>query len=286
MEVSQSDFSKTCGCSSYRSCLNCEVGKSAMPYNSIKNISNPTFYGLCVWCNEIFKMEAFECDLVFMSCEQHCDRDRLNVKGVCVVPEFISEEEEREIVESIDGKPWKQSQSGRRKQDYGPSANFKKQKIKIGRFTGFPYWMKKLLDKFSKMDLCSDFVCVELCNLEYRNAFGSAIEPHIDDEWLWGERLITLNYLSDTFLTLLPNNFRQMKATPVIRIPLLRRSALVLFAESRYQWQHAVFREDISDRRVASTLRELGKPVLNSPSFSSLNSLLFDIALKFDGEPC
>lgn len=46
-----------------------------------------------------------------------------------------------------------------------------------------------------------DFKPVELCNLDYSPARGSGIDPHRDDSWLWGERLVTLNLLSHTVLT-------------------------------------------------------------------------------------
>ncbi len=39
--------------------------------------------------------------------------------------DFVSEEEEEKLVESIGKEEWRESQSGRRKLDYGPQANFK-----------------------------------------------------------------------------------------------------------------------------------------------------------------
>ena len=39
---------------------------------------------------------------------------------------------------------------------------------------------------------------MELCNLWYDPQRGAAIDPHKDDAWLWGERLVTLNLLTDT----------------------------------------------------------------------------------------
>lgn len=46
-----------------------------------------------------------------------------------------------------------------------------------------------------------DFFPVELCNLEYVPERGSAIVPHLDDSWLWGERLVLLNLESETKMT-------------------------------------------------------------------------------------
>ena len=44
--------------------------------------------------------------------------------------------------------PWSISQSGRRKQNYGPRANFKKRKAKVGAFQGFPMPTKFIQDRF------------------------------------------------------------------------------------------------------------------------------------------
>jgi alkylated DNA repair protein alkB family protein 4 len=45
----------------------------------------------------------------------------------------------------------------------------------------------------------------------------------------------------------------------VIRVPLPRRSLLVLTGELRYQWEHAILRKDINTRRIVIAYRELVK---------------------------
>ena len=52
-----------------------------------------------------------------------------------------------------------------------------------------------------EVDALTDFVPVELCNLDYTPERGAHIEEHCDDSWLWGERLVTLNLLSPVLLT-------------------------------------------------------------------------------------
>ena len=42
---------------------------------------------------------------------------------------------------------------------------------------------------------------VEQCHLDYSPDRGSAIDPHRDDTWLWGEQLVTVNLLADSVLT-------------------------------------------------------------------------------------
>ncbi|CAH2074526.1 unnamed protein product, partial [Iphiclides podalirius] len=48
----------------------------------------------------------------------------------------------------------------------------------------------------------------------------------------------------------------------IIRVPLIRRSVLVLYGEARYHWEHFVLREDIISRRVCIAYREFTPPYL------------------------
>ncbi|XP_073472757.1 alpha-ketoglutarate-dependent dioxygenase alkB homolog 4 [Aquarana catesbeiana] len=122
--------------------------------------------------------------------------------GVCLIEDFVTEDEEREMVHTMDLDDWRLSQSGRRKQDFGPKVNFKKQKIKVGSFTGLPNFSKVLWERMKTHLVLEGFLPVEQCNLDYNSDRGSAIDSHYDDSWLWGERLVSLNLLSDTVLTM------------------------------------------------------------------------------------
>ena len=45
------------------------------------------------------------------------------------------------------------------------------------------------------------FQSIEVNVLSYEESKGSNIASHFDDFWLWGERIIGLNLLSDTVMT-------------------------------------------------------------------------------------
>lgn len=166
--------------------------------------------------------------------------------------DFLTEEEELNLVSAIDGTPWVDSQSGRRKQDFGPKVNFKRKKVKSDAFHGFPSYCGYILERLRLVSILSTFRPVEMCNLEYEPSKGAAIDPHFDDSWLWGERLITLNLLSETRYTMTrPGTDTQ------ILIALPRRSLIVLFSDARYEWMHSIARDDITSRRIGITIREL-----------------------------
>jgi hypothetical protein len=42
---------------------------------------------------------------------------------------------------------------------------------------------------------------VEVNVLEYDQERGSNIAPHMDDLWLWGERIFGINLLAETVIT-------------------------------------------------------------------------------------
>ena len=163
-------------------------------------------------------------------------------------------------------------------QDYGPQVNFKKKKLKVGGFNGLPPFSKFFVERMwnSNLEILSDFQPVELCNLEYTPARGSSIDPHIDDKWLWGRRLITLNLLSPSTLTF-SNNATE------ISIPMPRRSLIIVSGSARYDWKHAIKRQDITSRRIAITLRELSSNFVKGSSQEEIGSVIQEKALTFQG---
>ncbi len=47
-----------------------------------------------------------------------------------------------------------------------------------------------------------------------------------------------------------------------IRVPLPRRSLLIMHGEARYEWEHCVLRQDIQSRRIVIAYREFTPPFL------------------------
>lgn len=135
--------------------------------------------------------------------------------------------------------------------------------------------------------LLADFHPVEQCNLEYSPERGSAIDPHLDDSWLWGERLVTLNLLSDTIITMsIDQGCGDMDRGEIrVAVNIPRRSLFVMYGEARHQWKHAIYREHIHSRRVCSTFRELTDEFLTGGEQEKLGSELLDVASNFNGVP-
>uniref|UniRef100_A0A8D0L7U4 AlkB homolog 4, lysine demethylase n=1 Tax=Sphenodon punctatus TaxID=8508 RepID=A0A8D0L7U4_SPHPU len=175
-----------CGCKGIRSCLLCEgPAQAAPPPQKNDNFVYCPATGLAVGePHSEFAGWAFP------------------FPGVFLLEDFINEDEESKMVQLMDRDDWKLSQSGRRKQDYGPKVNFKKHKLKAGGFLGLPSFSQELVKRMEAYSVLEGFFPVEQCNLDYLPERGSAINPHFDDEWLWGERLVSLNLLSRTVLSM------------------------------------------------------------------------------------
>ena len=254
-----------CGCSGLRSCLICESYRSD-PFLSaqtalVEDDGDSRTFTFCAECGTKAWL-----NLPHHSSHTAADETRcIIIRGIDLFEEVISPEEEADIVAKMDASDWVNSQSGRRKQDYGPRVNFKKKKLNSGSFKGLPAYVRGVWERMQQdLKVLSNFMPIELCNLEYDQSRGSSIDPHFDDFWVWGERLVTLNYLSDTTLTLTRPQGTECDALREVevRIRMRRRSLLVLSSDARTEWMHCIKREDIRGRRIATTWRELSPEFL------------------------
>ncbi|KAF2359069.1 Oxoglutarate/iron-dependent dioxygenase, partial [Trinorchestia longiramus] len=370
---------RPCGCKGQRSCLLCEKQHGA--YCAAEPVSDLMKETAVVYCPL--------CDLAWPGwgvddwrTHPHHAGDPVQVEGVKLVLDFVSESEESELLKLLDEVPWDTSQSGRLKQNYGPKCNFKKRKVKLDNFTGYPQFTKFLQDRFQEVELLRDFHTVEQCSLDYTPSRGSSIDPHIDDCWIWGERIPTVSLMSDSVLTLtwyqgrdtrynLPevntyppvvdqagrvrtiaqlekfynrssessdnsknlgnylatsysdkadktsltdgkvhndleetdcSDIKNRKLTVdevsrsssaegeesdrclrVVRLPMPRRSLLVLYGSSRYDYEHRVLRDDVPHRRVCITYRELTPTFLSCGPQADIGS---EILKSFEKRTC
>lgn len=307
---------RPCGCKGCRTCLVCETQYGANDFKLQQTFNRENSYVYCPFCNKAWK--GWDMDLY----KEHPNHsgESVDYPGVKIIMDFINTQEEELLMKNIDEVPWDTSQSGRRKQNFGPKTNFKKRKIVLGNFEGFPLFTKYLQDRFKQVDLLRGYETIEQCSLEYDPSKGASIDPHIDDCWIWGERIVTVNCLSDTVLTMTPylgdnkkynlqdaesyssvvdsdgkvkcdisgeggNVLEECKPNIindiVVRIPMPRRSLLVIYGEPRYHWEHSVLREDIMSRRVCIAYREFTPPYLKGGQRENIGQIVRDKSKEF-----
>lgn len=294
--MGQSD--KSCGCKGANYCLQC----SSDPAAFISESSVSASYIYCPLCKLAWPgwgpIDAWRREHPH---HNHHSGPSLALDGVTVALDVMSEHEERRLLADIDSLPWHQSQSGRRKQNFGPRCNFKRRRLSVAGFAGFPWFGRWLQhDLIGRVPALADFTTIEQCSLEYRAETGACISPHVDDCWVWGERVVSINMLSDSVLTLIPytgtadrynlscagsaysGRFSGDDAAAVaVRIPMPRRSVLVLSGEARYDWLHCVLRDDIADRRVCVALREFTRQFQTGGEQQALGADVMRVAQRF-----
>jgi len=302
---------RDCGCKGFNTCALCEEKFGLTPFDWGDKLKKEdrTFYE--------FSIETQSC----INVENDCDM-LTNFSGIKIIENFVSEDEEAELIKNLDLLPWSVSQSGRRKQNFGPKANFKKRKAKVGSFEGFPKVTKFIQDRFSSVPILEDYKTVEQCSIEYTPETGACIDPHIDDCWIWGERIVQLNLLSSSYLTCAPYSGTKTKynlpdvdtyprvvdsndvvtfnpfkskldsepyvfenaykdADVALKIPLPPRSLLIMHGQARYEWEHAILRSDVHQRRIVIAYRELTPSYLPGGREEATGKNILDMANQF-----
>ncbi|XP_011495694.1 PREDICTED: alpha-ketoglutarate-dependent dioxygenase alkB homolog 4 [Ceratosolen solmsi marchali] len=260
-----------CACKGIRSCLICEKERQVARRDAVADLKQCRNYVYCPDCDKAWP--GWE----MRSYEQHPDHygEPIEFPGTFIKLNFLNQDESKSLIRDLDSLPWEASQSGRRKQNFGPKTNFKRRRLRLGSFHGFPKSTEFVQRRFHDFVELKDFRTVEQCSLEYDPRCGASIDPHIDDCWIWGERIVTVNVLGDSVLTMQPYHGDRRRynldcvdglkseAAPeqdlVVRLPMPEGS---LNIDLKYEWEHSVLREDISSRRVCLAYREFTPPYL------------------------
>ncbi|KAH7719473.1 Protein F09F7.7 a [Aphelenchoides avenae] len=172
--------------------------------------------------------EIAEAAVSSMPSEPPNSQEALVVDGLLLVPDFITEEEESKLVSQIDATEWALSRSGRRKQIHGPKVNFKQKEVDADAFVGLPAYTDFLLNRMRAVsgEKLGSYRPLEVCNMEYSDERLSAISMHQDDMWIWGNRLISLNLVNGSIMTL---ENEAKKALMFVVMP--RRSLLCMYTK-------------------------------------------------------
>ncbi|EDW28469.1 GL18936 [Drosophila persimilis] len=272
---------RPCGCKGVRTCLSCEKDFQIAKPSLQEQFQQLEPWSYCVQCERLYS--GWDTTAVQADHQQHDKAKGLLMPGVLVQEQFLSKDEGSQLMTELDALRWDISQSGRRKQNFGPKTNFKKRKLQVGTFAGFPKSTEYVQRRFDEVPLLRNFQTIEQCSLEYEPSKGASIDPHVDDCWIWGERVVTVNCLGDAVLTLtvyeeqqagkynldlvaayenelleplLPEERLSAYKGKVLRIPMPNLSLIVLYGPARYQFEHSVLREDVVERRVCIAYRE------------------------------
>lgn len=165
------------------------------------------------------------------------------MSGINIIKDFISEEQEKELITKIDQQEWLDIYA-RRVQHYGYLYEYRTRGLKKLP-GGIPSWLiPKGLDTY----LSPEQIIVN----EYLS--GQGISPHTDAA-CFGPVIASLSMGADTIMT-----FEGNMVSADMKLP--RRSLLVLSGNGRYKYKHSINHK--GDKRVSITYRTLTSGITTS----------------------
>lgn len=218
-------------------------------------------FSCCPVCLSVFAIER-----LLRSCDDHVNIEPVEwgINGLFVFENVLSESEEAALTHFLDDPSpfpaWKESQSGRRKQDYGPRRNFKKKKVKPAEMPMMPAAFKPVFSAIAcEVEKCTGapFHVAEVSALEYTEGNLSNFDPHVDDTWLWGDRIAGLNLDSESAMTFVNPEGE------CCDVFFPRRSFFLMSGDCRYKWMHGIRPNHVHGRRISLTFRELSAEILS-----------------------
>ncbi|MBP1853085.1 alpha-ketoglutarate-dependent dioxygenase AlkB [Rhizobium halophytocola] len=181
--------------------------------------------------------------------------------GASYLPEMLSVDDERHLVEQLDQMPWSRDLK-RRVQHFGYRYDYRARSIAEAAHLGLlPDWLQSLAARLVADGLFETLPDQVIAN-EYRP--GQGIGAHVDCIPCFDDTIVSISLLSACEMV-----FRDLQGPARTALILRPRSALVLKGEARYRWTHAIAprKSDPIDggrvlrkRRVSLTFRHVLKP--------------------------
>jgi alkylated DNA repair dioxygenase AlkB len=148
------------------------------------------------------------------------------------VPNFVTPDEESELLTCVDGAPWRHDLK-RRVQHYGYRYDYRARTVTPDDWLGdLPTWLNPVVEKIAAAGGFARRPDQVIVN-EYQP--GQGISAHIDCEPCFGDTIASLSLGSDAVM-----RFSRPDGAEAIDLPLQTRSLVVLSGDARYRWRHAI----------------------------------------------
>lgn len=182
-----------------------------------------------------------------------------SIPGLVVKPRYISDRDERRLLDMIGRQPWL-TDLKRRVQHYGYRYDYRARQVNADSYLGpLPDWLVTLADRLHA-DSHAPAVPDQVVINEYEP--GQGIAPHVDCVPCFGDTVLSLSLGSVCVMEF----SRKTGDGQLIKVPLLLEpgSLVVMRGPARYDWRHGIpprkadrldGRIYIRDRRVSVTFR-------------------------------
>ena len=186
------------------------------------------------------------------------EADSIEISGLTYVPEYISFEEQNQLIHAIDQQEWSMKLK-RRVQHYGYRYDYKNGSLASANYLGaLPDWAEHIANRLFN-DKLTEKAFDQLIINEYQP--GQGIISHVDCVPCFGNTIISLSLGSPCVM-----DFTHSQTQQKISLLLSPGSLVVMHREARYLWQHGIAprkkdkykgTEITRTRRISMTFREV-----------------------------
>lgn len=179
------------------------------------------------------------------------------ISGLKLYTDFISEEEEKELLRLIDLQEWNTSLS-RRTQHYSYEYDYTNKTALTKAEYDIPAWCDFLIDRLISKNLLKVKPDQLIVN-EY--LAGQGIFPHTDNTKSFADGIVSISLNSGILMDFLKSSSNESR-----EIYLQPRSAIVMTGDCRYNWRHGIAKRKFDkvngvkvarQRRVSLTFRKM-----------------------------
>ncbi len=152
------------------------------------------------------------------------------IKGLALIENYLSVEEEIQLMRCIDKQPWLDDLQ-RRVQHYGYRYDYRRRRIELPtKVSALPDWALAMAARLEKMKILMEQPDQLIVN-EYLP--GRGIAAHMDAESCFSETIVSVSLGSTVQMDFTKGNDK-------VSVLLPRRSLIQMKGESRYQWKHGI----------------------------------------------
>lgn len=154
------------------------------------------------------------------------------IEGLRYTPDFIGEDEEMDLLTTIDGQPWRNDLK-RRVQHYGYRYDYSSKQVRPDSYLGpLPCWLETFVGILRQTDYLGGAPDQVIVN-DYQP--GQGIAPHVDCIPCFGPRIVILSLGSPCLM-----DFTSCNPGRRDELVLQPRSLLILSGPARYDWKHGI----------------------------------------------
>lgn len=190
--------------------------------------------------------------------EEVTEKEDIKPSGLIYLPDFLTEDEEKTLLDAVDTEPWSKSLA-RRVQQYGWRYDYRSRTVQPSNFIGpLPKWTELVTQRLLDREI-SKCQFSQLIVNEYIP--GQGIAPHIDQPQAFGPEVVMVSLGSPVCM-----DFCDRRRGQTYTHLLQPRSVTLIRGDARYKWTHSIAKrkidvyqgqEIVRSRRVSLTLRTI-----------------------------